>query len=435
MPVMKGSTVTDPSAEPPQAAAPTGRSTDDTPNADRAAELRAALVDSLRADGKITTPAVEAAFRTVARERFLPADVPLEKAYAVDDAVVTKRDEHGVALSSVSAAYIQARMLEQAELQPGMTVLEVGSGGLNAALIAEVVGEKGRVVSVDIDPEVTDRAARLVDETDYGSRVRVLVADAEHVVPGEGQFDAIIVTVGAWDIPPVWLDLLADEGVLVLPLIMNGVTRTIGFRRTGDHLVSASIEVAGFVPMQGAGRHEERVFLLTDPNDKQVKLRFDSGAPVDMSPLDGVLATDRTEVWSGVTIPHRTSFADLYLWFAWHLPGFCLLTVDDGTELANERGTWFPFGAVHGAGFAYLAIRPALEGAGVEFGARAYGSDGELAAMALVEQVRAWDRHGRRTEPVFGYWPAGSDETQIPADAAVMDKTRGVVTISWPPRR
>lgn len=426
--------MTDPTAVPQQAAALTGRSTDSASNADRAAKLRAALVETLRAEGKITTPAVEAAFRTVTRERFLPADVPLEKAYAVDDAVVTKRDEHGVALSSVSAAYIQARMLEQAELRPGMTVLEVGSGGLNAALIAEIVGEKGRVVSVDIDAEVTDRAARLVEENGYGGRVRVLVADAEHGVPGDGPFDAIIVTVGAWDIPSVWLDLLADQGVLVLPLIMNGVTRTIGFRRSADHLVSTSIEVAGFVSMQGAGRHSERVFLLTDPDGKQVKLRFDSGAPDDMSPLDGVLATDRTEVWSGVTIPHRTSFADLYLWFAWHLTGFCLLTVDDGTELATERGTWFPFGAVHGAGLAYLAIRPALDGAGVEFGSRAYGRDGELAAMALVEQIRAWDRDGRHTEPVFGYWPAGSDETQIPADAAVMDKTRGVVTISWPPR-
>jgi len=186
--------------------------------------------------------------------------------------------------------------------------------------------------------------------------------------------------------------------------------------------------------MRGTGRHAERVFLLTDPNGKPVKLRFDSGVPDDMCPLDGVLATERTEVWSGATIKHQTSFADLYLWFAWHLPGFCLLTVDDGTELAAERGTWFPFGAVHGAGFAYLAIRPALDGAGVEFGARAYGRDGELAATAVVEQIRAWDRHGRHTEPVFGYWPAGSDHSQIPDDATVMDKTHGVVTISWPAR-
>lgn len=398
----------------------------------RAADLRAALVEQLRADAKITTPAVEAAFRTVARERFLPADVPLEIAYGVDNSVVTKRDEHGVAVSSVSAAYIQARMLEQAELRPGATVLEVGSGGLNAALIAEIVGAEGRVVSVDIDPDVVDRAAGLLDETGYGSRVRVLVADADHGVPGEGRFDAIIVTVGAWDIAPAWLEQLAADGVLVLPLIMNGVTRTIGFRRDGDHLTSTSTEVAGFVPMRGAGQHAERVFLLPDTNGTHVKLRFDSAIPDDMSRLDGALATDRVDVWSGVTIKHQTSFADLHLWFAWFLPGFCLLAVDDGTELAAERGSWFPFGVVRGSAFAYLAVRPALESAGVEFGARAYGRDGEVAATAMVEQIQAWDRHGRHTSPTFGYWPADSDRTRIPADAAVMDKARGIVTISWP---
>jgi protein-L-isoaspartate(D-aspartate) O-methyltransferase len=31
-----------------------------------------------------------------------------------------------------------------------MKVLEIGSGGCNAALLAEVVGEKGRVVSIDV---------------------------------------------------------------------------------------------------------------------------------------------------------------------------------------------------------------------------------------------------------------------------------------------
>jgi protein-L-isoaspartate(D-aspartate) O-methyltransferase len=417
MPVMKGNTVTDAAAE-----------------SDRAAEARAALVEKLLADQKITSPGVEAAFRTVARERFLPADVELEVAYGVDSSVVTKRDEHGVALSSVSAAYIQARMLEQAELRPCMTVWEVGSGGLNAAYIAEIVGEKGHVVSVDIDPEVTDRATRLLDEAGYAGRVTVMAVDAAHGVQGEGPFDAIIVTVGAWDISPSWLDELADGGVLVLPLIMNGVTRTIGFRRDGDHLVSTSTEVAGFVPMQGDGQHTERVFLLPDANGKNVKLRFDSGIPEDVSRLDGVLATQRIEVWSGATIRHQTSFADLHLWFAWFLPGFCLLAVDDGTDLSAERGSWFPFGVVRGSAFAYLAVRPALDGAGVEFGARAYGRDGELAATALVQQIQAWDRDGRNTEPAFGYWPVGSDRTPVPADAAVMDKTHGAVTISWPPR-
>ncbi|MEV4348923.1 bifunctional class I SAM-dependent methyltransferase/GNAT family N-acetyltransferase [Actinoplanes sp. NPDC049596] len=164
-------------SRPVQTEEPPGDGTANT--ADRAARLRADLVAQLRADGKITTAAVEAAVSTVARERFLPADTPLEIAYGVDNSVVTKRDEHGRPISSVSAAYIQARMLEQADLQPGATVLEIGSGGLNAAMIAEIVGEKGRVVSVDIDAEVVDRAARLLDEAGYGGRVRVLAADAD----------------------------------------------------------------------------------------------------------------------------------------------------------------------------------------------------------------------------------------------------------------
>ncbi|GGQ42977.1 methyltransferase, FxLD system [Couchioplanes azureus] len=401
---------------------------------DPAGELRSALVERLRADGKITSAAVEAAVRAVARERFLPADTPLEVAYGVDNSVVTKRDAHGVALSSVSAAYIQARMLEQAELQPGMSVLEVGSGGLNAAMIAEIVGPEGHVLSVDIDSEVTDRAARLLDEAGYGKRVRVIAADAAEGLPGEGPFDAIIVTVGAWDIAPAWLEQLKDGGVLVLPLIMNGVTRTIGFRFDGEALASTSTEVAGFVPMQGIGQHPERVFLLPDANGKQVKLRFDSGAPQDMSALDSVLATDRVQVWSGVTIPHGVSFADLHLWFAWYLPGFCLLAVDEGTELAAEYGKWFPFGVVRGSAFAYLAVRPALDGGGVEFGASAYGRDGELAAMAMVEQIKAWDRDGRHRDPSFTYWPSGTEKSLRSADVAVMDKTHGVLTISWPAR-
>ncbi|MFI6129514.1 hypothetical protein [Micromonospora sp. NPDC051141] len=49
----------------------------------------------------------------------------------------------------------------------------------------------------------------------------------------------------------------------------------------------------------------------------------------------------------------------------------------------------------------------------------------------MVEQIRAWHRDGRDAEPRFSYWPDDSNHTRIPADAAVMDKTYGVVSISW----
>ncbi|MEU8238513.1 methyltransferase, FxLD system [Actinoplanes missouriensis] len=400
-------------------------------DAGRAGVLRAELVKQLRVERKITSPAVEAAFLAVRREHFLPAGTPLETAYGYDNSVVTKRDEGGTALSSVSAAYIQARMLEQADLRPGMRVLEIGSGGLNAALIAEIVGDQGHVVTVDIDPDVTARAAKLLDEAGY-SRVRVLVADADDGVPNEEAFDAIIVTVGAWDVSPSWLRQLAPDGALVLPLVMNGVTRTVGLRRDGDHLVSTSIEVAGFVPMQGIGRHDERLLAVAGPDGKKVTLRFDTGAPEGPAELDGVLATGPVESWSGVLFPPATSWADLYLWLAWYLPGFCRLVAEDGSVLSTQRG-WYPFGGVRGSGLAVFVTRPAPDGEGVEFGARAYGRDGERAAAALVEQIRAWDRDGRSVdEPSLSYWPHGSDQTQVPADAAAMSKTHGIVTISWP---
>jgi protein-L-isoaspartate(D-aspartate) O-methyltransferase len=184
--------------------------------------------------------------------------------------------------------------------------------------------------------------------------------------------------------------------------------------------------------MQGEGAYDERVFLLPDQSGHHVKLRFEGDVPADISLLDGVLATDRTEVWSGVTINHGVSFADLHLWLAAFLPGFCKLAADDGTAMAAERKSWFPFGVVHGDSFAYLAVRPVPEGGGVEFGARAYGAHGEAAATAMVDKIQAWDRQARNVDPTFAYWPTGSQRPEFGENTAVLVKTNGLVTISWP---
>jgi protein-L-isoaspartate(D-aspartate) O-methyltransferase len=408
---------------------------------DLAVEARDVMVDRLRGSGMITTEVVERAFRTVPRHVFAPEGTPLSVAYDPDVAVPVKRNAAGAVMSSISAPFIQARMIEQAGLRADQSVLEVGSGGYNAALVAEIVGPGGRVVSVDIDPEVVNRARVVLDAAGYGRRVTLVQADGAHPLPGlDGSVDAILVTAGAWDLAPAWLDHLAGDGVLVVPLRMRGVTRSLAFRREGegDHLVSTSAEVCGFVPMQGAGAHDDRVVVLTDRQGHQVRLRFDRDMPPDPGLLDHVLATDRTEVWSGITIGPGESFADLQLWFAGFLPGVCTVSADEGTEIAADRKSWFPFGTVRGDSFAYLALRPAADGD--EFGARAYGTHSSAPATAMVEQIRAWDRHARTTEfgaqpgmePVFGYWPTGATPTSFDQDTTVLTKTHGVVTISWP---
>src|SRR3974377_1054726 len=68
-----------------------------------------------------------------------------------DDAIVTKRDADGLAISSSSQPGIMAIMLDQLDLVPGHRVLEIGAGtGYNAALMRHIVGPSGRVVRVGI---------------------------------------------------------------------------------------------------------------------------------------------------------------------------------------------------------------------------------------------------------------------------------------------
>lgn len=163
-----------------------------------------------------------------------------------------------------------------------------------------------------------------------------------------------------------------------------------------------------------------------------------AGAPADPGVLDGVMAARPVvRAWSGIRIGGGVSFADLHLWLAGFLPGFCKLAASDATALAAEEvgKGWFPFGSVRGDSFAYQASRKADEpGVPVfEFGAGAYGPHAGVAADALIEQIRVWDRHGRDLPGnAFTFWPAGTVPPPQQPDTAVFRKIHGTVTVSWP---
>ena len=399
--------------------------TDETTHAEA---LREGMIAELREMGTIRSDRVAEAFRTVPRHLFAPG-APLAAVYAATTSVIIKRDDHGVAISSVSAPELQAFMLEQAAIRPGMNVLEIGSGGYNAALMAELVGSEGTVTTVDIDPDVTDRASSFLGEAGY-SRVNVVLADAETGVPEHAPYDRIIVTAGAWDIPPVWVKQLADGGRIVVPLRMRGLTRSLALERDGNRLVSRSAMICGFVKMRGAGAYQERLLLL---RGTEIRLRFDDGGPDDPYLLDGVLGTERAEVWSGVTIGRAEPFDTLQFWLATTLPGFCLLAVDAEQDagLVAPGNRWFNLAAVDGDSFAYLTTRPAGPGK-VEFGAHAFGPHAPAVAEAMAEQVRAWDRDQRGGPgPNFAVWPMATPDECLP-DGLVINKRYSRVTISWP---
>lgn len=397
---------------------------------DRAARLRDQVVDQLVADGTIASKDVEAAMRKVPRHLFTP-DAPLERAYDTYAAVITKVDEHGVQLSSVSAPQIQALMLEQAELGPGMRVLEIGSGGLNAAYLAELVGSGGEVTTVDIDAEVTDRAARLLGDNGY-DQVRVVTADAAEPIPDLGQVDAIVVTVGAWDIPPAWMDQLKLHGRLVVPLRMRGLTRSVAFARVADHLESESAKICGFVPMQGSTAHQEEQLLVT--GEPEIALRFDDGLPPEPHRLDNAVRTPRVGLRTGVTIGVSELLDTLQMHLAITLPGFCTMAVDPelDTGIVAPANKGWSLAAVDGPNFAYLTHHRDEDGKHVEFAVHALGPDAPAFAEKVAGHLRGWARERRGGPcPVIRVYPAGTPDDQVLGDR-VIDKVHSRISLSWP---
>jgi protein-L-isoaspartate(D-aspartate) O-methyltransferase len=369
---------------------------------------------------------VEQVLRKVPRHVFVP-EVSLEDAYATDYAPPIQRAEDGLITSSMSAVRVQAMMLDQAGLEPGMRVLEIGSGGYNAALIAELVGADGEVTTIDIDPDITDRARRYLDEAGYED-VRVVTGDAEYGVPEFAPYDRIIVTVRAWDLPPAWTAQLTDEGRLVTPMRLRGVNRTVGLDRAGDHLVSRpDHHLTVFVPMQGAGAHEERGIAVQGDD---IAL-YSAQEPVDVAALGRALHGPRTEFWPGIefTYPDR-----LHLWIAGHADRYALLHVA-GDVL--EHGPAGPLARqpvpVVLADDGSVAVRTKRDrGDGrFEIGVFAYGPHGEDAAQDYIEVLRAWDRHDGSMARIE-VWPSGTPDADLPTDRVrVLDKPHTRTVLAW----
>lgn len=209
------------------------------------------LVDGLRGRGALRDPRIDAAFRTVRRHWFLP-EAALKDVYR-DLAVVTHRDEHGVAISSSSQPALMALMLEQLAVEPGMAVLEIGTGtGYNAALLGQLVGPGGTVTTVDVDPSVTGPARRHLAAAG-ASNVDVVTGDGWELATAD-RFDRIEVTVGVWDLSPAWLAGLEPGGVLVAPVWLRaGQQASVAFHEVEGRLASSSVEPCGFMRMRGPG--------------------------------------------------------------------------------------------------------------------------------------------------------------------------------------
>ncbi|MEV1009083.1 methyltransferase, FxLD system [Streptomyces sp. NPDC049881] len=355
-------------------------------------ERNAALIEDLRASGWLRTDRVADALEAVPRGHFVPPELS-GQAYA-NEVVFTKRDVDGTALSSVSAPWLVAGMLERLAPREGERVLEIGSGGWNAALLRHLVGADGRVTTVDIDSDVVDRAVRTLAGTPWQD-VRVVQGDGRAGFRDDAPYDGIMVTVQASRIEPAWLDQLASGGRLVVPLRLRGMGRLLTFTAENGHWRGGGWEQCGFVRMRGEGAAQDTgaTYQVADG----IRLRVHDSALPEASALTGAAQHGRRELWSGVTvgITERTRpLVDLWLATVWDRYGRLLGDPPSGGDgvaplPGGSSATWTS------TTLAYVTMRAADDsGTRFEYGVAWHGPDAGLAEQ-VTDQLRAWDQRQR----------------------------------------
>lgn len=161
---------------------------------------------------------------------------------------------------TISAPHMVAIMTELLRPQRGHRVLEIGTGsGYQAAVLAEIVGDRGHVWTVERIWELAEFALSNLRRARYLDRVTIVVADGSEGFAAAAPYDRIIVTAAAPDIPKPLIDQLKDDGRIVIPVgtrwiqVLKVVSREGGRIRTESHIPCA------FVPLVGRYGFKEHV--------------------------------------------------------------------------------------------------------------------------------------------------------------------------------
>lgn len=388
-------------------------------------DLRNALIDTILAHQPVPG-AVERALRTVRRDLHLPGLDPTD-AYS-DRAVSIKDNPAGpLALSCASQPSVVAMMLAQLDPRPGERILEIGAGtGYNAALLQESVGPTGTVVTVDVDPEVTLYARNALNRSGHPDVV-VMNRDGLLGAPEHGPFDAIIATVGMWDLPTPWWSQLRDGGRLVLPLRWRGQTRSVTLIRDGDILRSTDMALCGFVPVIGQdGEHTTSLRAGT------VRLHHDIDQAVHPEALAGVFTTTATDMWSSTTVGGEESFDGIWLRATARTDTVCRIEVTGAALDAGIRRPAIPIrtpALVDDQSIAYMTIR--RDEHGHRLGATSYGPAGANLARQLTDIINTWGAERLATPTVSIHKRHG---TPTPPTAHPIAKRDSTLTLQLPTR-
>ncbi|KXA98243.1 hypothetical protein AKJ37_00825 [candidate division MSBL1 archaeon SCGC-AAA259I09] len=194
--------------------------------------------------------------RKVPREAFMPGEHAGDS-YSDDAFPVPPMSSRN---QTISAPYTYPLFYNPLDLQRGDSFLEVGAGsGYGAALAREMVGESGKVVTMEINPETYRFARENLRSTGYGD-VAALEGDGSSGCPERAPFDKIAVTAAAPRFLRPLKEQLATPGKIVAPIgstskglspLRGGQDLTLLERDPDGREQTRKIERVMYVPLKG----------------------------------------------------------------------------------------------------------------------------------------------------------------------------------------
>ena len=195
------------------------------------------LIDKLIRDGWLKTPRIIESFRKIKIIDFLPEEI--KNLAEVDEALPIGFEQ------TISQPLVVAFMLELLQPEPGNKILDVGSGsGWTNALLGQIVGSKGRVISLEIIPELKEFGRRNAEK--YKGNIESICADGSKGFEKEAPYDKILASASAKEIPLAWKEQLKIGGILVTP-VNNSIWRF--FKKSETEFVGEEYPGFIFVPL------------------------------------------------------------------------------------------------------------------------------------------------------------------------------------------
>jgi len=204
-----------------------------------------ALIDDLIAEGWLKTPEIINAFRAVKREDFLPdKDRDLAE---MNEALPIGSGQ------TISQPLVVAFMLEQLQPRAGEKILDIGSGsGWTSALLAHLVSQNGRVVAVEIVPELKEFGERNAAKYSFVKKgiVQFVCADGSKGFEKEAPYDKILCSaaIQARDVPESWKEQLKVNGAIVSPI---GSSIWTIIKKSQTEFIRTEFPGFAFVPLIG----------------------------------------------------------------------------------------------------------------------------------------------------------------------------------------